>query len=116
MKFPEIGALYDHYKGGRYEVMSLAKHTESDETLVIYRSLHFGSVHARPLSMWFELVKLEDGKEVPRFCMVFDHLYPYDLFDDPKKDPFIEQWSRWPSYSRFPSIRKVPTYKYDSYL
>ena len=69
MKYPDINAQYDHYKGGRYEVVTLAKHTETEEILVIYRSVHFGSVHARPLSMWFEVVDTENGN-VPRFRLV----------------------------------------------
>ncbi len=50
------GRVYQHYKGGLYEVLHLAKHTETDEILVIYKSLHFGSYYARPLSNWCEPV------------------------------------------------------------
>lgn len=58
MKYPEIGKIYNHYKGGKYKVLTLAKHSErEDEVLVIYRSIHFGSIHARPLSMWFDKIK-----------------------------------------------------------
>ena len=56
IKYPKIGSTYLHYKGGHYLVMALAKHTETDETLVIYKSIEFGSTHARPLSMWFEQI------------------------------------------------------------
>lgn len=56
-KKPIPGRLYNHYKGGIYEVLHLAKHSETDEDLVIYQSIHYGSYHARPLSMWFEEVK-----------------------------------------------------------
>lgn len=52
-KYPVIGGLYRHYKGGTYEVITLAKHSETSEDLVIYKSTEFGSIHARPLSMWF---------------------------------------------------------------
>lgn len=65
MKYPEIGKIYKHYKGGKYKVLTLAKHSETEETLVIYRSIHFGSVHARPLSMWFDKIK---GKTI-RFTL-----------------------------------------------
>lgn len=54
IKYPEIGKIYRHYKGGKYKVLTLCKHSETDETLVIYKSIHFGSIHARPLSMWFD--------------------------------------------------------------
>jgi hypothetical protein len=67
-KYPEIGPVYEHYNGGRYQVISLAKHTETDETLVIYKSLLFGSIHARPLSMWFQEVDIDGtGTMMPRF-------------------------------------------------
>jgi len=68
-KYPEIGMKYDHYKGGRYEVISMATHSETDEVLVIYKSIHFGSVYARPLSMWFDDIKVDDSLHgvKPRF-------------------------------------------------
>lgn len=65
--YPEIGALYDHYKGGKYQVIALAKHTETGEVEVVYKSIHFGSVHVRPLHMWFETVKNHEGRMVGRF-------------------------------------------------
>ena len=46
------GQRYKHYKGGIYIVLHLSKHTETDELLVIYQSLHFGTYYARPLSNW----------------------------------------------------------------
>lgn len=69
IKYPEIGAKYRHYKGGLYEVLTLATHSETNEPLVIYKSLLFGSVHARPLSMWFEWIKI-DGTSVARFTII----------------------------------------------
>jgi len=59
--YPEIGKHYDHYKGGRYEVISMATHSETGEVLVIYKSIHFGSVYARPLEMWFDDIKIDDS-------------------------------------------------------
>lgn len=66
-KYPEIGRFYEHYKGGKYEVISMAKHTETDEDLVVYKSIHFGSVYARPLSQWFEKVFIRGKGHVQRF-------------------------------------------------
>lgn len=67
IQYPEVRKTYAHYKGGKYEVMTLAKHSETEEVLVIYKSLHFGSIHARPLSMWFETVTTKEGQKVERF-------------------------------------------------
>lgn len=58
--------LYQHYKGGIYQVIDEnAIHTETSEELVIYKNLQ-GQYFARPKSMFFEMVVV-DGKEVPRF-------------------------------------------------
>ncbi len=54
--YPEIGKIYDHYKGGKYMVITMCNHTETGEDLVIYKSLHFGGVYARPLHMWFDKI------------------------------------------------------------
>lgn len=70
-QYPEIDGLYKHYKGGKYKVLSLAKHSETDEIMVVYRSIHFGSVHVRPLSMWFNLIELGTGvPPIERFKLI----------------------------------------------
>jgi len=56
IKYPTVGAFYQHYKGGRYEVLTLSTHSETGEVLVIYKSVHFGTVYARPLDQWYESV------------------------------------------------------------
>jgi hypothetical protein len=56
---------YQHYKGGLYEVIGLAKQSETLEELVIYRDVK-GSLWARPKEMFIGAV-IVDGKEVPRF-------------------------------------------------
>jgi hypothetical protein len=59
--------IYQHYKGNQYEVIGVAKHSETMEELVVYRALY--GEHAlwvRPLAMFLENVTVE-GKEVPRF-------------------------------------------------
>jgi hypothetical protein len=48
----EIGAKYRHFKGNEYEIVTVARHSETMEELVIYRSLKDGSVWARPKSMF----------------------------------------------------------------
>lgn len=68
VRYPKVGKKYSHYKGGLYEVLTLAKHSETDEILVIYKSILFGSVHARPLSMWFDVIHTSSsGMETERF-------------------------------------------------
>jgi len=67
VKYPILGNKYKHYKGGLYEVITMATHSETQEPLVIYKSLLFGSIYARPLKMWFELIALPNGREVARF-------------------------------------------------
>ena len=61
---------YRHYKGGEYEVLHLAKHSETEEDMVVYRALYgaFG-VWVRPASMWNETVTHE-GKAQPRFAYI----------------------------------------------
>lgn len=68
--YPEIGRKYRHYKGGLYEVITMATHSETQEPLVIYKSLLFGSIYARPLNMWFDFVKDFQGYQVTRFKLV----------------------------------------------
>jgi hypothetical protein len=52
--------IYKHYKGNEYEVTGIAKHSESEEMVVVYRALYgdFG-LWVRPLDMFDGL--LEDG-------------------------------------------------------
>lgn len=60
---------YKHYKGGEYEVIGVAKHSETLEDLVIYKPLYANKVFdlwARPLHMFLEEVEV-DGKIVKRF-------------------------------------------------
>lgn len=60
IRYPKINNIYRHYKGGTYKVICIAPHTETKEVLVVYKSLVFGSFHARPLQQWFEEVIVND--------------------------------------------------------
>jgi hypothetical protein len=62
VQYPEPGLEYRHYKGGKYLVHMMATNTETDEAMVVYQSLYFGSNHVRPLSMWFESVTVPKEK------------------------------------------------------
>jgi hypothetical protein len=58
---------YRHFKGGEYEVIGVARHSETDERLVIYRPLSGESgLWVRPVAMFLELVSVS-GATVPRF-------------------------------------------------
>jgi hypothetical protein len=62
----ELGK-YEHFKGGKYEVLGVAQHSETLEKLVVYRPLYGeGGMWVRPLTMFFDM-KEKDGKQVPRF-------------------------------------------------
>lgn len=58
---------YRHFKGNEYEVLYLAKHSETLEDMVVYRALYgeYG-IWVRPASMWNEEV-VKDGKTYKRF-------------------------------------------------
>ena len=59
---------YRHYKGGEYEVLGAARHSESLEPLVVYRPLYDDSGWwVRPHAMFFGTVEV-DGRTVPRFA------------------------------------------------
>ena len=59
--------IYRHYKGNEYTVIGIARHSETDEELVVYRPEYGdGSLWVRPLAMFQEMVTVE-GKELPRF-------------------------------------------------
>ena len=61
---------YRHFKGKEYEVLGIARHSETEEELVVYRALYgdFG-LWVRPVSMWNETVE-RDGKTFRRFTYI----------------------------------------------
>jgi len=61
--------VYVHHKGQRYEVIDLARHSETEEWLVVYRALYGErGLWVRPLAMFTEMVERADGQRVPRFA------------------------------------------------
>ena len=61
---------YRHYKGGEYTVIGVARHSETDESLVVYRP-EYGErgLWVRPQSMFTEFVETQRGSE-PRFTLI----------------------------------------------
>ena len=64
---------YRHFKGNEYEVIAIAKHSETEEEMVVYKAIDGGKVSngdfeiwVRPLKMWTEMIT-RDGKIFPRF-------------------------------------------------
>ena len=66
---------YKHYKGKQYEIVGVARHSETLEELVVYHALYdskeFGknALWIRPLQMFLEEVEIE-GKKIPRFKFI----------------------------------------------
>jgi len=58
--YPVPGQTWQHYKGGCYEITAMCNHTDTNEVLVVYRSLSFGGFHARPYSEWYD--EIWDGE------------------------------------------------------
>lgn len=78
----QINGIYRHFKGNVYRVLGLAKHTETNETLVIYRCCDinllngvekYGNTYARPIEMFLSEVdreKYPDVKQQYRFELI----------------------------------------------
>lgn len=77
--FPEIKKViknsmgfYRHYKGGLYFKLGVGKHTETEEQMVLYYSLHYRTFLVRPASMWNDSISMTvtTGRFVSRFQKV----------------------------------------------
>ena len=72
MNDPIQPGKYRHFKGGLYEVLGIARHSETQEELVVYRPLYGdGGLWVRPRAMFLEAVLL-NGVATPRFQRVED--------------------------------------------
>ena len=61
-----VGKKYRHYKGNLYEIIALAKHSETLDDMIVYRAVSDGKTWVRPYSMWNEIV---DDKGTLRFTL-----------------------------------------------
>lgn len=63
---------YRHFKGNEYEVIGIAKHSETLDEMVVYRALYKGGgIWVRPASMWDETIE-RNGKTFKRFEFIED--------------------------------------------
>ncbi len=68
----KIEQIYKHYKGFSYQILNIAKHSETLEDMVVYKALYGeGLVWVRPLSMFEEEI-IKDGKKIKRFELISD--------------------------------------------
>jgi hypothetical protein len=68
---PTPGAYYRHWKGTLYKCLAVAKHTETQEVLVVYADDKTGVVWCRPLASWNTPARVPgdiDYREGPRFA------------------------------------------------
>lgn len=69
MQTVKIGK-YRHFKGNEYEVLCVARHSETLEEMVVYRALYgAGDIWVRPAAMWQETVT-QEGVCLPRFTYI----------------------------------------------
>jgi len=61
---------YQHFKGKYYRVLHLARHSETEDYLVVYHPFdNSNDIWVRPLSMFNETI-IRDGKEIQRFQLI----------------------------------------------
>ncbi len=73
MNKPRIGGTYKHFKGNRYKVIGIVRHSETLQEMVLYNPLYIDTdfpnqMWVRPLSMFMETID-QDGKKIKRFTL-----------------------------------------------
>ena len=63
----DIGKSYRHYKGNIYKIINFARHSETDEEMIVYQSQSTGDIWVRPKKMWNEIV---DKNNTLRFTLL----------------------------------------------
>lgn len=70
LQYPVRPGRYRHFKGNEYQVLGVARHSETEEEMVVYRALYGeGGLWVRPAAMWPETVT-RDGVTQPRFTYI----------------------------------------------
>ena len=77
-RIPKKGEIYKHFKGNMYEVLAIAKHTETMEDMVVYSDVDGEKTYARPLDMFISKV---DKEKYPDVLQV----YRFELQDEKSK-------------------------------
>ena len=73
--------IYKHYKGKKYRVIGVAKHSETLDDLVVYEALYeneMSNLWVRPIDMFFDEVE-KDGKKMKRFELINDNFVLFHL-------------------------------------
>lgn len=115
---PRPGQVYRHFKGNIYRIITLADHSETGETLVVYKRDDTGEKsYARPLDMFMSEVdrkKYPDVKEKYRFTLVTDDASSETLPDaqaegglDPLLEAFLDARDSTQRLERFYDLKKV---------
>lgn len=87
--YPMPNDIYQHYKGNKYRIIGIGKHTETEEEMVVYISMNNDQIWIRPLSMFLEFVNV-DGKTIPRFTKLynmFNKLVNWEVITKPVEIP-----------------------------
>ena len=70
LQYPVRPGRYRHFKGNEYQVLGVARHSETEEEMVVYLALYGeGGLWVRPAAMWLETVT-RDGVTQPRFTYI----------------------------------------------
>ena len=70
LQYPVRPGRYRHFKGNEYQVLGVARHSETEEEMVVYSALYGeGGLWVRPAAMWLENVT-RDGVTQPRFTYI----------------------------------------------